>query len=212
MVCMLSGMRGDAVTCRGPADHLRRCYQRRLRAYPRWYRRERGAEILTVLLDAAAPGQRRPAGGTLELTVIENPAALDRLMWTGFVLGLIVGWPAAVWAAQRHRRHRPGVQSAMYFSSFPVLIFVLMQTATNLTGVLGLVWGIADGSWASILRFLASMWITFLPGGFVVAMAVSAVVTGALAAIPGPAAGGRGVALSRAGCRRGSRAPGGPRS
>jgi len=29
-------------------------------AYPRWYRRERGLELLTTLLDDAAPGQRRP--------------------------------------------------------------------------------------------------------------------------------------------------------
>lgn len=39
---------------------LSRSYGLLLRAYPRWYRRERGLEILTTLLDAAAPGQRRP--------------------------------------------------------------------------------------------------------------------------------------------------------
>jgi hypothetical protein len=40
---------------------LERSYRRLLRAYPRWYRRERGTELLTTLLDAAAPGRSRPA-------------------------------------------------------------------------------------------------------------------------------------------------------
>ncbi|GAA4445102.1 hypothetical protein GCM10023170_023500 [Phytohabitans houttuyneae] len=40
---------------------LERAYRRLLLAYPRRYRRERGTEILTTLLDAARPGQRRPA-------------------------------------------------------------------------------------------------------------------------------------------------------
>jgi len=41
-------------------DALERSYRRLLLAYPRRYRRERGTEILTTLLDAARPGQRRP--------------------------------------------------------------------------------------------------------------------------------------------------------
>lgn len=32
-------------------------------AYPGFYRRERGREILTTLLDAAEPGQVRPSRG-----------------------------------------------------------------------------------------------------------------------------------------------------
>jgi hypothetical protein len=43
-------------------DGLHRHYRRLLWAYPNWYRRERGQEILTTLLDAAQPGQRRPTG------------------------------------------------------------------------------------------------------------------------------------------------------
>lgn len=42
------------------SDGLRRAYGRLLHAYPRWYRRERGLELLTTLLDDAAPGQLRP--------------------------------------------------------------------------------------------------------------------------------------------------------
>jgi hypothetical protein len=40
---------------------LERSYRRLLRAYPRWYRRERGAELSTTLLDAAPPDRSRPA-------------------------------------------------------------------------------------------------------------------------------------------------------
>jgi hypothetical protein len=40
-------------------DPLARSYRRLLRSYPGWHRRERGLEMLTTLLDAAEPGQRR---------------------------------------------------------------------------------------------------------------------------------------------------------
>jgi hypothetical protein len=40
---------------------LERCYRWLLRAYPGWYRRERGEEMLGTLLDASAPGQRWPS-------------------------------------------------------------------------------------------------------------------------------------------------------
>ncbi|MCW6007517.1 hypothetical protein K1W54_23650, partial [Micromonospora sp. CPCC 205371] len=39
---------------------MTRWYRLLLHAYPRWYRRERGTEMLTTLLDAAEPGQQRP--------------------------------------------------------------------------------------------------------------------------------------------------------
>jgi hypothetical protein len=40
---------------------LETAYRRLLWVYPRFYRRERGLEILTTLLDAAEPGQTRPS-------------------------------------------------------------------------------------------------------------------------------------------------------
>lgn len=42
------------------AEELQARYRRLLRAYPGWYQRERGDELLTTLLDDAAEGQRRP--------------------------------------------------------------------------------------------------------------------------------------------------------
>lgn len=42
-------------------ERLRRSYQRLLYVYPGWYRRERREEMVTTLLEAAAPGQHRPA-------------------------------------------------------------------------------------------------------------------------------------------------------
>ncbi|BCJ36396.1 hypothetical protein Athai_38990 [Actinocatenispora thailandica] len=50
------------MTDENPADTLARRYRRWLLAYPRVYRRERGAEILGTLLDAAEPGRTRPSG------------------------------------------------------------------------------------------------------------------------------------------------------
>jgi hypothetical protein len=47
------------VTARPGDDRLARTYRRLLWAYPRGYRRARGAEMLTTLLDAAEPGRRR---------------------------------------------------------------------------------------------------------------------------------------------------------
>ena len=38
----------------------RRC-RSLLRAYPRWYRRQRGDEMLATLLEASQPGQRWPS-------------------------------------------------------------------------------------------------------------------------------------------------------
>jgi hypothetical protein len=46
-------------------DRLHRSYARLLRTYPRWYRRERGLELMTTLLDDAEPGQHRPRWSTV---------------------------------------------------------------------------------------------------------------------------------------------------
>ncbi|MEV6520562.1 hypothetical protein AB0M43_01305 [Longispora sp. NPDC051575] len=43
------------------SERLRRRYRRLLWAYPNWYRRERGLEILSTLLEGSRPGQRRPS-------------------------------------------------------------------------------------------------------------------------------------------------------
>jgi len=37
---------------------LARCHRLLLRAYPAWYRRERGEEMLGTLLEASPPGRR----------------------------------------------------------------------------------------------------------------------------------------------------------
>jgi uncharacterized membrane protein YeaQ/YmgE (transglycosylase-associated protein family) len=46
-------------------DRLHRSYARLLWAYPRWYRRERGLELMTTLLDDAGPGRHRPHWSTV---------------------------------------------------------------------------------------------------------------------------------------------------
>lgn len=42
------------------SGRLEQAYRRWMRVYPAWYRRERGLELLTTLLDDAAPGQDSP--------------------------------------------------------------------------------------------------------------------------------------------------------
>ncbi|MEU4619541.1 hypothetical protein AB0G04_06130 [Actinoplanes sp. NPDC023801] len=93
------------------AGDLERAYQRLLRAYPRFYRRERGLEMLTTLLDAAAPGQTRPSRDEavwilltgLRLRLVP-PGWAGKLvtvlvtMWTALVLGgagAYAAWSAA---------------------------------------------------------------------------------------------------------------------
>ncbi|GIJ72903.1 hypothetical protein [Virgisporangium ochraceum] len=91
------------------ADPLARAYRRLLRAYPRHYRRVRGLEMLTTLLDSVAPGQRRPSardvvdivyGGvayrfrvppTLGYRVIAATAAVSVAGLAGWI-GALAGW------------------------------------------------------------------------------------------------------------------------
>ncbi|MEV4639430.1 hypothetical protein AB0J80_18965 [Actinoplanes sp. NPDC049548] len=44
-------------------ERLARTYRRLMWAYPRWYRQERGLELLTTLLDDTPPGRTRPGAG-----------------------------------------------------------------------------------------------------------------------------------------------------
>ncbi|MEH1128895.1 hypothetical protein [Micromonospora sp. CPCC 206061] len=101
-------------------DGLRRWYRWLLLAYPRWYRRERGAEMLTTLLDAARPGQRRPdprdaldlllRGGRRRFAVPRGPAYPAHLVYAvavaafaGLAAAAIAGqlaWPVAAPAPQ----------------------------------------------------------------------------------------------------------------
>ncbi|MFE9204819.1 hypothetical protein [Micromonospora sp. NPDC007230] len=77
---------------------LERSYCRLLRAYPGFYRRERGLEILTTLLDAAEPGQVRPSRGEAAYLLVNGlryrfvpPTWIGRL-----AAGLVAIWAAVV--------------------------------------------------------------------------------------------------------------------
>ncbi|WP_144127313.1 hypothetical protein [Catellatospora sichuanensis] len=69
-------------------DQLERSFRRLLRAYPRFYRRERELEILTTLLDAAKPGQVRA-----------TPGEAAHLILSGLRFRLVPPGPAAAVAA-----------------------------------------------------------------------------------------------------------------
>ncbi|WP_144127312.1 hypothetical protein [Catellatospora sichuanensis] len=75
---------------------LERSYRRLLLAYPRFYRHERGLEILTTLLDAAKPGQVRATLG--ETTHLILSGLRLRLVPPGLA-GKIAAGVAALWTA-----------------------------------------------------------------------------------------------------------------
>ncbi|MEV4823912.1 hypothetical protein [Micromonospora sp. NPDC049274] len=77
---------------------LERSYRRLLWAYPGFYRRERGLEVLTTLLDAAEPGQVRPSRGEAAHLLVSGlryrfvpPTWIGRL-----ATGLVAIWAAVV--------------------------------------------------------------------------------------------------------------------
>ncbi|GAA0910610.1 hypothetical protein [Virgisporangium aurantiacum] len=53
-------------------DVLAGRYRRLLAAYPRWYREERGAELVGTLLDSARPGQVRPSAREARALILEG--------------------------------------------------------------------------------------------------------------------------------------------
>ena len=84
-------------------EDLRRSYRRLMWAYPRWYRRERGAELLTTLLDdAAAAGRRRATyAETRDLIAggLRTRLRPPRGPLAGVVAGLVALYVAVVAAA-----------------------------------------------------------------------------------------------------------------
>ncbi|MBV1854832.1 hypothetical protein [Catellatospora tritici] len=75
---------------------LEHSYRRLLQAYPRFYRRERGLELLTTLLDASRPGQLRASRD--EAVHLLLSGLRYRLAPPGRVAKAVVG-VAALWAA-----------------------------------------------------------------------------------------------------------------
>jgi hypothetical protein len=77
-----------------------RGYRRLLRAYPAWYRRERGEEILDTLLAAAPHGRTWPSlrdGGALILGGLRVRAGQNRRLTTAASVRLAVLFGVALW-------------------------------------------------------------------------------------------------------------------
>jgi hypothetical protein len=82
-------------------------YRRLLRAYPAWYRRERGEEILDTLLAAAPRGRTWPSlrdSRALILGGLRVRAGQDRRLTTAVNLRLAVLFGVALWLAGRVSR------------------------------------------------------------------------------------------------------------
>ena len=77
---------------------LERSYRRLLWVYPRFYRRERGLEMLTTLLDASPPGQVRASGSeAMHLVLAGLRCRLVPPGWAGKVAaGVATLWVAIV--------------------------------------------------------------------------------------------------------------------
>jgi hypothetical protein len=81
-----------------------RGYRRLLRAYPAWYRRERGEEIVDTLLAAAPHGRTWPSlrdGGALILGGLRVRAGQNRRLTTAVNLRLAVLFGVALWLTAR---------------------------------------------------------------------------------------------------------------
>ncbi|MDI6105050.1 hypothetical protein QLQ12_41345 [Actinoplanes sp. NEAU-A12] len=76
---------------------LERFYRRLLHAYPRAYRLQYGAEMVTTLLEMAAPGQRRPAAADIRHLLASGLRQRFRLparrplAWIAALLALLAG-------------------------------------------------------------------------------------------------------------------------
>jgi hypothetical protein len=77
---------------------LERSYRRLLWAYPRFYRRHRGLEMVTTMLDAAEPGQTRPTRAEVRHLLLSGLRC--RLVppgWAGKIAaGIVTLWVAVV--------------------------------------------------------------------------------------------------------------------
>lgn len=115
-------------------DSLARWYRWLLHAYPRRYRRLRATEMLTTLLDAAEPGQRRPhprdaldlvlRGVRCRFALPRGPAhvMLAYLMVAALLAAFVgLGMAAAVgWATWRTAAPTPDLASARAVAAFAV--------------------------------------------------------------------------------------------
>jgi hypothetical protein len=102
-------------------DDLARAYRRLLLAYPRRYRRTRADEMLSTLLDAAEPGQRRPHwrdAANVVLRGLRCRFALPRgplypaAAITVALFGAVSASAAVAWSWQTSDRG-PSIESAM---------------------------------------------------------------------------------------------------
>ncbi|MFR9778566.1 hypothetical protein ACL02O_21265 [Micromonospora sp. MS34] len=112
---------------------LIRHYRRLLLAYPRAYRRERGEEILGLLLDTTPPGRTRPTvTGAVDLVRaglrcrLGRPASRTVGVWaalTALICGLFTAAVASrlVWETSRPQPDRAEVM-AIFTEAFPSVV------------------------------------------------------------------------------------------
>jgi hypothetical protein len=134
-----------------PDDRLARWYRRLLLAYPRRYRRGRGQEIMSTLLDAAEPGQRRPQwrdAANLVLRGLMRRFEIPRgpgYAVTAATFALFCAFAAsagAAWAAGQRPERVPSAPSAL----------AVARLATS-TGPLGVEVAPRESNWPDTVGF-----------------------------------------------------------
>lgn len=147
---------------------LERRYRRLMRAYPAQYRTDRADEILGTLLDAAAPGQRRPSAresaglitGGIRARAARNASlpALASLRLAAMLAGAtLLGILLAPWAMNLSLGGRPPAQTRNEWIACGALFAatILIWFARREVAVLALLAALAAGlSWHVQTRWL----------------------------------------------------------
>jgi hypothetical protein len=120
------------------SDHERlgRSYRRLLWAYPRHYRRARGEEMVSLLLDAAGPGQRRPSlpdatnlvlrGVAARLAVPRGPAYAAAAVVAALFGGVLLSASATAVALRHYPWLATAQPSTVYWFDAGRVVLVLV--------------------------------------------------------------------------------------
>jgi hypothetical protein len=160
----------------------RRC-RRLLRAYPRWYRRQRGDEMLATLLEASQPGQRWPSARDVRALIMGGlrvRAGQDQRLTTAANLRLAAQLGAALTLLPLLAANLTSVVLIWThsYASNPRPGYVLAYTLLGLAAVVAAwfaprpVVAVLAGSAAAAWVYWGDRGMAILPAGFLVLLAV----------------------------------------
>ncbi len=148
---------------------LERRYRWLLRAYPGWYREDRGEEMLGTLLEAAGPGSSRPSAREVRTLILGGLRVrsgqdhrLPMLATLRLVVQLAIAFDLAVYASGRLIETR--LELGLTFpSTFSVWVNLAIGPVT-VAAIVAIWFGRRSIAWASALA-AAGLWVYQPPGG-----------------------------------------------